>query len=162
MTMLSAGDPAPDFELPDLRGQRHSLADALSRGPALVVIWKPSCGTCDLAFPYFQRLADAFDSLEPLAISQEESAETGDFAAQYGLTFPILLDGEGWPVSQRYDPEATPTFFLIAPDGTIDMTSAGFSKEELNEVSRRVAGRVGEEPRIIAEENDGKPSFRPG
>ena len=42
------------------------------------------------------------------------------------------------------------------------MTSVGFSKEELNELSRRLAEHLGETPQVIAQENDGKPPFRPG
>lgn len=162
MTMLSAGERAPTFDLPDLEGRRHRLDDV--QGPALAVFWKPACGTCDLAFPYLQRLAEVYptDRWQLLAISQEDAEASGDFARQHGLTIPILVEGDGWPVSQQYDPDATPAFFLIAPDGTIEMTSVGFDKQELNEISRRLAERLGESPKVIAEEDDGNPSFRPG
>ena len=81
---------------------------------------------------------------------------------QHGLTFPILIEGEGWPVSQQYDPDATPTLYLIEPDGVISMTSVGFHKQELNEISRRIAERLGEPPQVIAEEDDGNQPFKPG
>ncbi len=160
--MLSAGEPAPTFDLPDLEGRRHRLDDV--QGPALAVFWKPACGTCDLAFPYLQRLAEVYPTgrWQILAISQEDAEASGDFARQHSLTFPILVEGDGWPVSQQYDPDATPTLFLIAPDGTIEMTSVGFDKQELNEISRRLAERLGESPKVIAEEDDGNPSFKPG
>ncbi len=164
MTMLSAGDRAPDFDLPDLAGRRHRLEDALQRGPALAVFWKSGCNTCDLAFSYLQRLAVAYPEgrWQLLAISQDGAQASEEFARQHGLTFPILIEGEGWPVSQQYDPEATPTFYLIEPDGVISMTSVGFHKQELNEISRRIAERLGEPPQVIAEEDDGNPPFRPG
>ena len=162
--MLSAGDRAPAFELPDLEGRRHRLEDALARGPALAVFWKPACGTCHLAFPYLQRLAEAYrpGGWRLLAVSQDGVEASGDFARQYGLTFPVLIEGEGWPVSREYDPEATPTFFLIGQDGIVEMASVGFDKEALNQISRRLAERLGEAPRVIAEANDGKPPFKPG
>ena len=164
MAMLTAGERAPAFDLPDLDGRRHRLEDALAQGPAIAVFWKPACGTCHLAFPYLQRLAEAYPSGggQLLSISQDSAEASGDFARRYGLTFPTLVDGEGWPVSHQYDPDATPTFFLIGGNGTIEMTSAGFSKEELNEVSHRLAEHLGEAPRVIAEENDGNPPFKPG
>ncbi len=162
--MLTAGERAPPFDLPDLKGRRHRLEQVLSQGPALAVFWKSACNTCHLAFPYLQRLAEAYrsDGWQILAVSQDGAEASGDFARQYALTFPTLIEGEGWPVSREYDPEATPTLFLIGKDGVIEMTSVGFHKEELNEISRRLAEHLGETPRVIAEENDGNPPFRPG
>lgn len=162
--MLTPGEEAPVFELPDLAGQRHRLEEALSRGPVLAVFWKPSCGTCHLIFPYLQRLTEAYpsDGWQLLALSQDSAEASAEFARQYGLTFPVLIEGEGWPVSRRYDPEATPTFFLIGQDGSIEMSSVGLSKEELNQVSGRLAERLGQAPRVIAEEDDGNPPFKPG
>ncbi|MCH7718210.1 MAG: redoxin domain-containing protein [Chloroflexi bacterium] len=164
MTMLDVGERAPAFELPDLEGRRHSLADEPQQGPTLAVFWKPACGTCDLIFPYLQRLTEAYDASrwQLLAVSQDGPDESAEFVRRLGLTIPVLVEGEGWPVSKQYDPEATPTLFLIGPDGTIEMTSVGFSKEELNEISRRLAEHLGETPQVIAQENDGKPPFRPG
>ena len=162
--MLSAGDRAPDFELPDLDGRRRRLADALARGPALAVFWKPTCGTCHLAFPYLQRLVEAYPGRgwQLLAVSQDGAEASGEFAEEHGLTFPVLIEGEGWPVSKQYDPEATPTLFLIGRDGTIEMTGVGFDKADLNEVARRLAEHLSETPCIVAEDGDGNPSYKPG
>ena len=162
LTMLEVGEQAPAFELPDLTGQLHGSQDA--QGPVVAVFWKSACGTCDLAFPYLQRLSEAYrpDGWQLLAVSQDAQEKSAEFAQQHGLTFPMLIDGEGWPVSQQYDPEATPTLFLIGPDRTIEMVSVGFHKEELNEVSRRLAAHLGEAAQIIAEDDDGNPPFRPG
>ncbi len=164
MAMLKTGEQAPTFDLPDLEGQRHRLEEVLAQGPVLAVFWKPACGTCHLAFPYLQRLAEAYRSnrWQLLAVSQDSAQASGDFARRYRLTFPVLIEGEGWPVSQQYDPDATPTLFLIGEDGAIEITSVGFDKEELNEVSRRLAEHLGETPRVIAEENDGNPPYKPG
>jgi peroxiredoxin len=162
--MLSAGDRAPAFQLPDLEGRRHRLEDALAQGPALTVFWKPTCGTCHLAFPYLQRLVEAYPGRgwQLLAVSQDAGGRSGKFAEEHGLTFPVLIEGDGWPVSQQYDPEATPTLFLIGRDGVIEMTSVGFDKADLNEVARRLAEHLGETPRVIAEDNDGNPAYKPG
>lgn len=162
--MLVAGDQAPPFELPDLQGRTRRLADALERGPVLVVFWKSDCETCDVAFPYLQHLTDVYSTerWELLAVSQEGAKESADFAREQGLSFPVLIDGDGWPVSKQYDPEATPTLFLIAPDGAIQMTSVGFHKQELNEIAGRLAEYLGEPARAIALEDDGNPPFKPG
>ena len=160
--MLNVGEQAPAFELPDLTGKLYRSQDA--QGPVVAVFWKSACGTCDVALPYLQRLAEAYpsDGWQLLGVSQDALEESADFVRQHGLTYPVLIEGEGWPVSQQYDPEATPTLFVIGPERTIEMVSVGFHKEELNEVSRRLAAHLGEPPQVIAEENDGNPPFRPG
>jgi peroxiredoxin len=162
MAMLSAGDRAPPFELPDLEGRPHKLDGA--RGPALAVFWKPDCGTCHLAFPYLQRLAEAYppDGWQLLAVSQDGARASEAFVREHALTFPVLLDGDGWPASRAYDPEATPTLFLIGPDGTIEATSVGFDKADLNEIAARIAAHLGRPPELIAPEDDGNPPFKPG
>ena len=162
--MLDVGERAPAFALADLEGQQHRLAEEPQQGPTLAVFWKSTCATCDLVFPYLQRLTETYGAgrWQLLAVAQEGPAESADFARRLGLTIPLLVEGEGWPVSKQYDPEATPTLFLIGPDGTIEMTSVGFSKEDLNEISRRLAEHLGETPQVIAPENDGNPPFRPG
>jgi peroxiredoxin len=164
MGMLTVGEQAPGFELPDLEGRRHRLEAVLGRGPVLAVFWKPDCGTCHLAFPYLQRLTEAYPSgaWQILAVSQDSAEASSDFARRYGLTFPTLIEGDGWPASHQYDPDATPTCFLIGRDGVIEMTSVGFDKADLNEISRRVGEHLGEAPRVIAQEDDGNPPFRPG
>jgi len=158
--MLRSGDPAPPFELPDLEGRLWRLDGA----PALVVFWKAACATCQLVFPYLQRLAQAYpeDGWLLLAVSQNGQAAARRFAQELGLTLPLLIEGEGWPVSKQYDPEATPTLFLIDEDGTVELTSIGFDKAELNEIARRLAERLGVEPQEIAAQDDGNPLFKPG
>ncbi len=162
--MLTVDETAPELDLLDLEGRRHRLQDALVRGPALAVFWKADCATCHLAFPYLQRLAEAYPSgdWQILAVSQDTAQASGDFARRYALTFPTLIEDEGWSASRRYDPDATPATFLIGRDGVIEMTSVGFSKADLNEMSRRIAEHLGEEARVIAEDDDGNPPFRPG
>ena len=107
MTMLAAGARAPEFDLPDLNGERHSLATALENGPVLAIFWKPKCGTCTWAFPYYQRLVEAYPDApwQVLAVSQGDAESTAAFAREHSLTFPVLLEGEGWPASRQYDPD---------------------------------------------------------
>ena len=164
MPMLTAGDRAPVFELFDLAGTRHRLGDNGAAGPAVVVFWKPECNTCALGAPYLQRLTDAYpgEGWRLLAISQDRSQRTAEFVSEHALTFPILLDDEGWPVSKHYDPEATPTLFFVSDGGVIEMTSVGFHKEELNQVAARLADHLGQPAQVIAEPDDGNPPFRPG
>lgn len=160
--MLTPGMPAPDFELEGLDGTRRRLSAALATGPVLAVFFKSACRTSDLLFRYLPRLAEAYPEASIWAISQDDGEESRRFAERHGVWFPILLDADGLPVSQAYDPDATPTFFLIGQHGRIEQVSAAFSKDELNEASRRLAAAVGRPEYLVAPTDDGNPPFRPG
>jgi peroxiredoxin len=164
MTTLTAGDDAPLFTLDTVDGRTYDLAEALSRGSVLAVFFKTTCGTCDLLFPYLNHFIDGYggEGWHLWAISQDGADRSRDYARRHEVRFPVLVDGPGWPVSSAYDPPATPTLFLIAPDGRVEETSAGFSKDDLNGISRRLAAHLGRPPLTVAEANDGRPSFRPG
>lgn len=160
--MLDAGEAAPDFELPALDGTRFRLADALRSGPVLLAFFKSECRTSDLLFSYLPRFASAYPGLTLWAVSQDATDESREFVASHGVDFPVLLDGEGYPVSRTYDPPATPTFFLIGADGRVELASAAFSKDDLNRASRWLAAADGREAAVIAPDDDGNPPFRPG
>ena len=53
------------------------------------------------------------------SVSQHPTRAAKWFAGNTGVTFPLLIDGDGFPVSRAYDPEATPTIFLVDRDGTV-------------------------------------------
>jgi peroxiredoxin len=164
MTTLSAGDDAPDFTLNTADGHTYDLVGALRQGPVLIVFVKTTCGTCDLLFPYLNQFIEAYgdEGWHLWAISQDGPDRSRDYARRQEARFPVLVDGPGWPVSSAYDPPATPTLFLIAPDGRVEETSVGFSKDDLNGTSRRLAGHLGRSPLTVAEADDGRPPFRPG
>src|SRR2546423_5969352 len=44
-TGLALGSEAPDFELPDLAGRRHTLAQYRGQ-PVLLIFFNPACGFC--------------------------------------------------------------------------------------------------------------------
>ncbi len=162
--MLTQGNQAPALDLPDLDGRRHNLLEDLTRGPALAVFWKPACSTCHLAFPYLQRLYETLPASDwtLLAVSQADERSTRDFATQHGLAFPLLIEGESWPASRSYDPDATPTFFLISPSGVIQMVSVGFHKTELNEIAAKLGEAAGVDLVELIPGRDGSPPFKPG
>jgi peroxiredoxin len=142
MTALATGTKAPDFTLNSLDGKQFSLADALSRGPVVLAFFKVSCPTCQYAFPFFERLYQAYarNGVTLVGISQNDAKETAAFAKQFGVTFPILLDDtHSYPVSNAYGLTNVPTLFWIAPDGEIELTSVGWVKADFEQVNRKMA-----------------------
>ncbi len=164
MAVLEPGAQAPEFALSDVDDREHSLSEALKGGPVVLAFIKTTCPTCDLIMPYLNRLAEAYggEGWALWAISQDNSEASRRYAQRFKAGFPLLLDGAGWPTSHAYDPPVTPTVFFIEPSGRIDQVGMGFSKDDLNDLSRRVAEHLGVKPAVVAERGDGNPDVRPG
>ena len=142
MAALTAGTKAPDFSLPALDGSKFSLPEALQRGPVLAVFFKVSCPVCQYAFPYFERLYRAYGTqkVTVVGISQDNQRDTAAFLKEYGATFRTLLDDpKGYAVSNAYGLTNVPTWFLIGADGTIEMSSVGWVKQDIEDLSHKLA-----------------------
>jgi peroxiredoxin len=161
---IEAGVRAPDFSLRGTDGNAYNLSDALSRGPVLLVFFKTTCGTCDLAFPYISRLLDAYpgDGWSLWVVAQDPPAQANRYVSAFGMACPILPDVGGYAVSKAYDPPATPTLFLIDSGGDVVQQTAGFSKADLNSLAAALAQRLAARPAVIAPADDGNPDFKPG
>ena len=147
---------APDFDLPDLSGNRRSLSKLTQQGPVLVAFFKVSCPTCQYTLPYLQRFTES-GSVRVIGISQDEAAATIRFGETYGLTFPILLDAASakYLVSNAYRIATVPSVFLIEADGSIAKFTKGFVRQDLEEIGNRF-GFVPFQP------GEQFPEFRPG
>lgn len=91
---LSAGDPAPDFALPDADGRTVRLADF--RGGPVVVYFYPAAGTpgCTTQACDFQADLPRFDAagLAVVGISPDPPAALARFRDDEHLEFPLLSD----------------------------------------------------------------------
>ena len=129
------GHRAPDFTLPNLAGETVALSDLQGR-VVLVNIWATWCPPCRAEMPaieaVYQRYRD--QGFTVLAVNQmEPQVAVADFVQELGLTFPIVLDGQG-SVSQLYRVRALPTTFFIGRDGMIrDMLIGGPMSESFIE-----------------------------
>ena len=162
--MLEPGASAPDFSLPDAAGTNHRLAEALESGPVVLAFMKADCGTCTLAFPYLERLHQAYRGAawSIWGICQHPARAAEWFAKNTGVTFPLLIETDGFPVSCAYDPPATPTVFLIDRSGVVKSGHFGFAKPDLNTLAADLAAALEREPVVVAPPDDGQPDFRPG
>jgi len=146
MAALDPGTSAPDFGLPAMNGQRFSLREALTRGPVLAAFFKISCPVCQYAFPFLQRIHEAYGTrkLTVVGISQNTNKDTAAFMKEFGVTFPVLLDNTStYPVSNAYGLTNVPTMFWIAPDGEVEISSVGWLRKDMEEFSRRAAQAAG-------------------
>jgi peroxiredoxin len=163
MAILEVGALASHFTLLGLDGCEYSLPRSLGGKPALLVFFTTGCPTCDLAFPYVNRLRETYpEGWELWAVSQDPPDRSSAYARKYGITYPVLLDAPEFSASKPYDPPSTPTMYLIDAHGRVEFTTEGFSKHDLNEIAARIASHVGAEATVIAPDNDGNPDMRPG
>ncbi len=160
---LEPGALAPHFTLLGIDGREYSLPSDRGDGPLLLAFFRVKCATCDVAYPYLNRLKDAYPSGWQLwSICQDNPERAADYAGRFALAHPVLLDGAELEVSRLYDPPSTPALYLIGRDGRIEFTSEGFAKDDLNEIGRRIAGLVGAKAVGVASANDGNPALKPG
>lgn len=119
---------APDFTLKTPQGESYSLSRL--RGQAVLVnIWATWCPPCRAEMPAIQALYEEYraQGLEVLGINstvQDSPLEIAPFIAEYGLTFPILLDETG-EVTRAYGIRSLPSSFFIDRQGRIKMVVIG-------------------------------------
>ena len=115
---LAIGDPAPDFELTALTGETIRLSQYIGQ-PVLLSLGATWCPDCRKEAPLLEELHRAHPELTILMVdSKEERNVIQQFADEFGITHPILLDGNG-AVSDLYQVFAIPTVLFIDMDGTI-------------------------------------------
>lgn len=117
---LPVGSPAPEFELPDLTGQRRALADF--RGKRLLLIFfNPRCGYCLRMAPDLAALPlDGADGRPlPLVVSAGEPEENRQLVEAHDIRCPLLLQEETELLS-RYQVDGTPMGYLVDAEGRIE------------------------------------------
>mgnify|MGYP001562149586 FL=1 len=123
-----AGEPAPDFRLPDQNGKIHTLADY--RGKWLVLYFYPKDDTpgCTEQACKFRDDLHQITALgaQVIGVSVDDTASHAEFAKKYSLPFPLLADTRA-DVATRYGSLsnwgiikfAKRNTFLIDPEGKI-------------------------------------------
>src|ERR1700693_568433 len=111
MTHVNAGQNAPGFSLQGLDGRSYALEALREKGPVVAAFFKISCPVCQFTFPFLERLYKKYggDGVAFLGISQDDARATKDFASEYGVTFPMVLDEKGYPASNAYGLTNVPT-----------------------------------------------------
>jgi peroxiredoxin len=119
---IQAGDAAPDYGAAVLGGDSLRLAD-LRGSPVVLNIWATWCPPCRDEMPGLQQLHERYAGrgLRVIGVSVDSPGSEGavrSFAAEYGLTFTLLLDPADL-VARRFRTAGVPETFLIDADGRI-------------------------------------------
>ncbi|WP_394362214.1 peroxiredoxin [Amycolatopsis sp. SB7-3] len=95
---MDQGDLAPDFTLPDDKGEERRLSDFLSSGP-VVLFFYPAAMTsgCTAESCHFRDLAAEFAEVgaHRVGISPDAVAKQQEFSAKHGFDYPLLSDVDG-------------------------------------------------------------------
>src|SRR5512140_1377644 len=105
MPALEAGVEAPQVRLNELNGKEFSLEAARRHGPVVLAFFKVNCPVCQLAMPYRERLYEAYGASGKFAftgVSQNDAKDTQAFNRQLGVTFPMLIDSDGYKATKAY------------------------------------------------------------
>ena len=101
---LAAGQPAPNFTLPDAAGQPQTLATLLARGPVVLTFYRGNwCPYCNVQLRAYQQALPELARYDATLVAV--SPQTPDFtsltASEKELTFPVLSDA-GNAVARQY------------------------------------------------------------
>lgn len=166
MPALEAGVSAPEIKLPLLDGQEFSLNQARKHGPVVAAFFKVNCPVCQLAFPYLERMYRTYKGnakVTLVGVSQNDASETRAFNQKFGVTFPVLLDDtRKYPASNAYRLTNVPSIFLVSPEGEVEFSTVGWSKQDFEQLNRRLAEMNGVSPGRLFSPADQVPDYKPG
>ena len=162
MVALIKGTKAPAFELTGLDGKRYNLQmSASSTGLVILAFFKVSCPTCQFTFPFLERLHKHYPNVNIWGVSQDDTGASAAYAKQYGVTFPILID-EGLATTVKYDLSTVPSIFRVDKNLSIQETSIGFVRAELEEINQALAGALNHEVVKLFQPGEDIPALKAG
>ena len=127
-SLLTPGQPAPDFVAHDPDGIPVALHDYLGR-PVIINFWATWCAPCRQEMRALQTVYEAHKAagLAVLAVSQDQQ-DKGEAVRAYcttlGITFSPLLDPDG-QVATHYKVFLLPSTVFIHPSGTVAAVHLG-------------------------------------
>jgi peroxiredoxin len=135
--LLKPGTPAPPFSLKTPLGSTVSLSDFAGKA-LLLEFFATSCPHCQAEAPHLEALYRGLDrsryAMASINADGEGAPSVFAFHRYFGLSYPVMLDTRGtpgsWhspqppgPVTIAYKIDSYPTWYVIAPNGTVSWAS---------------------------------------
>ena len=142
---LLAGEPAPPFKLPSLRGGDVDLLELAGR-ITVVVFWDPTCGFCRSFAPELRER----EKTQSESSAQIVFVAAGTKAANEAETFvsPVLLDEAG-TVARAYQSKGTPSAILVDAESKVASAVAA-GQGEIEALLQRADMMVRAARRVVA------------
>ncbi|MBB6052530.1 peroxiredoxin family protein [Armatimonas rosea] len=138
---INTTDYIRDFQLTDLAGRVCHSFPTRGRGWILFAFFGLD-GQSAQTLQALQKLADGYKESGKLTvwgISQEtDPAVVKSFAAELGITFPLMLDHQLYH-SGLYGIPYAPAVFLVSSDGKVQRKALGYKPTVLSDMSQRYA-----------------------
>lgn len=160
MVSLNPGSAFPNLGLTDGRGN----AAAARSGETLYGIFKTTCPTCELAWPFFDRIGRMAQGggLTVVAISQDDVAATAAWNRRLGVGLATLFDEKPWPASELLRIDTVPTFLRVGQDGRLLETLEGFQKQKMQDFAAEAAALAGNAPAPFFQPGENVPALKAG
>jgi peroxiredoxin len=155
--VLEPGARLPRLSLTDEKGAPFPLPS----GETLYAVFKSTCPTCALTWPYLERLR-AGGGLPIVAVSQDDPKATQAFAERLATRLDTVYDPEPWAASRALGLESVPTLFRVGPDGVIAETVVGFDRARMEGFGRRAAELAGRPSAPLFRAGENVPPVKPG
>jgi hypothetical protein len=149
--------PFPVMALVDLDGQPHPLASSWRGGEALFVIGHGECRTTLEVIPFAERIHRRKTRGAVVLVLQDDAEAAVRLATGHGLTLPVRLEPDPYPLARGLSLEAVPALVLVSTAGRIEDASVGFRRTDLEAFAERL-GVLGP----LFGPGDSAPAFRPG
>ncbi len=124
------GKAAPDFTLPDIKGEQHKLSDYRGKN-VMIIFWAAWCGPCRVEIPHLIELRRTVseDKLAMLAITNEKLELAKKFVTHQKMNYTVLLEKGNMPkpfgFMRVYGTSGVPCSFFIDPSGRIKIATIG-------------------------------------
>ncbi|MEO8189265.1 MAG: TlpA disulfide reductase family protein [Acidobacteriota bacterium] len=167
MAVLEPGRTFPTLSLRDADGGPA----VLPRGQILWGFFKTTCPTCELMWPFLDRLSSMAQraGTAVVAVSQDDRGETEAFYERLRIDPPTLYDPPPWNASEAVGLSNVPTLFLVSAEARIRETVEGFQKAKMEELAARFSaesrsGAPAGQSRILSARSrvTSESFFRPG
>jgi len=140
--------------------QAPSIPGAELGGARVVLFYKVTCPTCQVAAPPAERLFRAFAD-RFVAVAQDPPERAAEFASEHETTFPSVSDEPPYEISGSWGIRTVPTLFVLE-DGVVREVVESWDREGWNRAAARLGDLVGVGAAPVSHEGDGLPPFRPG
>ena len=136
---VEAGAPAPNFSLPNAKGEPLAL-DKLRGRVVYVDFWASWCGPCRRSFPWMNEMQQKYGNkgFTVVAINVDKKrADAEKFLAQIPANFQVVYDEAG-TTPAAYAVKGMPSSYLIDARGNVSYVERGFVDESKTPLEERV------------------------